>query len=69
MQGGHYDTPVSVRLLLKTVEAWEEDHLVHVPFPGDIFGEAFQLLVFKDDILQFCKLEMIGAVPITLYMR
>ncbi|PON44125.1 hypothetical protein TorRG33x02_331660 [Trema orientale] len=69
MQGGHYDTPVSVRLLLKAVEAWEEDNLVHVPFPADIFREVFQLPVFKDDILRFCKLEMIRAVPITLYMR
>ncbi|PON34356.1 hypothetical protein PanWU01x14_345060 [Parasponia andersonii] len=61
--------PTSIRLLLNIIQGADESVVVHVPFDEEVFGEAFRLPVLKEDIIEFCKLQQIGAVDITLYMR
>ncbi|PON38468.1 hypothetical protein PanWU01x14_312540 [Parasponia andersonii] len=61
--------PASIRLQLNTIQGVDEDIIVHVLFDDEVFGEAFHLPVFKEDIIEFCTLQKIGAVPITLYIR
>ncbi|PON46442.1 hypothetical protein PanWU01x14_251900, partial [Parasponia andersonii] len=59
----------SIKLLLNTIQGVDEGVVVNVPFDEKAFGEAFYLPVFKEDIIEFCTLQKIGAVPIVLYMR
>ncbi|PON31999.1 hypothetical protein PanWU01x14_365090 [Parasponia andersonii] len=59
----------SIKLLLNTIQGVDEGVDVNVPFDEEVFGEAFCLPAFKEDIIEFCTLQKIGAVPITLYMR
>ncbi|PON33558.1 hypothetical protein PanWU01x14_351770 [Parasponia andersonii] len=61
--------PASIRLLLNTIQGVNEGIVVNVPFDEEVFGEAFCLPVFKEDIIEFCTLQKIGVVPITSYMR
>ncbi|PON66369.1 hypothetical protein PanWU01x14_110240, partial [Parasponia andersonii] len=60
--------PASIRLLLNTIQGVDEGVVVNVSFDEEVFGEAFRLPIFKEDIIEFCTLQNIGAVPITLYM-
>ncbi|PON35966.1 hypothetical protein PanWU01x14_332140 [Parasponia andersonii] len=70
---GHFrfvdDAPASIRLLLNTIQGVDESVVVNVPLDEEVFREAFHFPVFKEDIIEFCTLQKIGAVPITLYMR
>ncbi|PON66991.1 hypothetical protein PanWU01x14_105730 [Parasponia andersonii] len=61
--------PASIKLLLSTIQGIDEGVVVNVPFDEEVFREAFCLPIFKEDIIEFCTLQKIGAVPITLYMR
>ncbi|PON76471.1 hypothetical protein PanWU01x14_035250 [Parasponia andersonii] len=61
--------PASIRLLLNTIQGVDEGVVVNVPFDEEVFGEAFRLPIFKEDIIEFFTLQNIRAVPITLYMR
>ncbi|PON49099.1 hypothetical protein PanWU01x14_232590, partial [Parasponia andersonii] len=61
--------PASIKLLLNTIQGVDEGVVVNVPFDEEVFEEAFCLPIFKEDIIEFCTLQKIGAMPITLYMR
>ncbi|PON35284.1 Ulp1 protease family, C-terminal catalytic domain containing protein [Parasponia andersonii] len=61
--------PASIKLQLNTIQGVDEVVVVNVPFDEEVFGEAFCLPVFKEDIIEFCIQQKIRAMPITLYMR
>ena len=55
--------------MMRAIKPWDKDALIRVLIDEGVFGIAFQLLVFKDDITQLCSMQQIGAVPLTLYIR
>ncbi|PON78226.1 hypothetical protein PanWU01x14_022080, partial [Parasponia andersonii] len=53
--------PASIKLLLNTIQGVDEGVVFNVPFDEEVFGEAFCLPIFKEDIIEFCTLQKIGA--------
>ena len=54
---------------MRAIKPWDKDALIRVPIDDGVFEITFQLLVFKDDIIQLCSTQQIGVVPLTLGMR
>ena len=61
--------PLSLSFLMWAIKPRDKDALIHILINKGVFGITFHLIIFKDDITQVCKMQQIGAVPLTLYIR
>ena len=66
---GNVPLPLSLSFFMMATKSWDKGALICVLMDESVFGIAFQLLVFKDDITQLYSMQHIGVVPLTLYMR
>ena len=53
---GKVPLPLSLSFFMMAIKSWDKDALIHVLIDEYVFGIAFQLLVFKDDITQLCSM-------------
>ncbi|XP_062094177.1 uncharacterized protein LOC133800240 [Humulus lupulus] len=60
-----------LRQVFEIVNAWtKHDYAVEVSIDFDVFGHACEYFaLFRDEILEFCRNEMIGQSCIVFYMR
>ena len=60
-----------LRQVCEIVNAWtKHDYAVEVSIDFDVFGHACEYFaLFRDEILEFCRNEMIGQSCIVFYMR
>ena len=61
--------PLSLLLLLRVIKPWDKDAVITISIEEATFGIAFDQLMLKDDITQVCKIQEIGVMVVTLYVR
>ena len=60
--------PLSLSFLMRAIKPWDKDALIYILIDECPFGIAFNLILFKDDIMQVCSVQQIGALLVTLYV-
>ena len=63
--------PLNLKQVYEIVTNWpRNDHSVEVSINFDVFGHSCDYFVlFRDEIIEFCRKEMIGQACIVFYMR
>ena len=56
-------------LLMDKVSKWENDHTEFIVADDGLFGFSTEIDICKEDILDFCRFEMIGQACIAYYLR
>ncbi|PRQ36356.1 putative Ulp1 protease family catalytic domain-containing protein [Rosa chinensis] len=64
-----YKMPVSVHLLLRLVRTMDESIAVSVPMEEGVFGNDHNTFINGNDIIQFCSMQPISTICISIYMR
>ena len=62
-------TESCLTLLKGLVSKWPDDKTTTIKISPDVFGFETKATIFKEDILDFCRFEMIGQSCIELYLR
>ena len=55
-------------LLRDKVSKWDNDHIKFIVVDDGLFGFSTKIDICKEDILDFCRFEMIGQAYIAYYL-
>ncbi|XP_061989460.1 uncharacterized protein LOC133708026 isoform X2 [Rosa rugosa] len=64
-----YKMPLSVRFLLRFARTMREEKPLKVAIDSGVFGYEQETYLNKDDIIEFCSMEPLSTVCMTIYMR
>ncbi|XP_062019479.1 uncharacterized protein LOC133736053 isoform X1 [Rosa rugosa] len=64
-----YKMPLSVRFLLQFARTMREEKPLKVAIDSGVFGYEQETYLNKDDIIEFCSMEPLSTVCMTIYMR
>ncbi|XP_040367480.1 uncharacterized protein LOC121050691 [Rosa chinensis] len=64
-----YKMPVSVHLLLRLARIMDESIAVSVPMEDGVFGNDHNTFINSNDMIQFCLMQPISTICISIYMR
>ena len=59
----------SLTLFNDKVSKWDNDHIESIVAKDGLFGFSTQIDICKEDILDFCRFEMISQACIAYYSR
>ena len=61
--------PSSVSLLLRCAKSMQKNESLMVAIDSGVFGYEQETFLTKDDIIEFCSMEPISTICMTIYMR
>jgi hypothetical protein len=64
-----YKMPTSLHFLLCLARTMGENTAMPVPMENGVFGNEHNIFINKKDIIQFCLMQPISTICISVYMR
>jgi hypothetical protein len=61
--------PSSVSLLLRCAKSMQKNESLMVAIDSGVFGYEQETFLTKDDIIEFCSMQPVSTICMTIYMR